>query len=171
MARFLIQLHQATALHYDLRLESAGVFRSWAVPKGPSLDPGVRRLAVEVPDHALAEGYESVNDYSGRIRGAIVWDEGTVEFLRKEPDHVTFQLHGHKLNGRFALIRTDGVNWILVKGDDEHVRRGSDIVAEAPESTRSGMTWPDLVAASRTDGPTRVVAPLPRADPSDPSGG
>lgn len=150
MARFLIQLHQATRLHYDLRLESAGVFRSWAVPKGPSLDPGVRRLAVQVPDHALGDGHEGVHEYSRGSRGGIVWDEGTVEFLRDEPAHVTFQLHGHKLMGRFALIRTDGTNWILVKGDDEHVRRGSDIVAEAPESIRSGMTWPELVAATRS---------------------
>ena len=152
MARFLIQLHQATALHYDLRLESAGVFRSWAVPKGPSLDPSVRRLAVEVPDHALSDGHEGVHEHSRGARGAIVWDEGSVEFLRDEVDHVTFRLDGHKLIGRFALVRTDGVNWILVKGDDEHVRRGSDIVAEAPESIRSGLTWPELVAAHRDNG-------------------
>jgi DNA ligase D-like protein (predicted 3'-phosphoesterase) len=171
MARFLIQLHQATNLHYDLRLESAGVFRSWAVPKGPSLDPGVRRLAVQVPDHALADGHEGAREYGGRSHGAIVWDEGTVEFLRDEPAHVTFRLHGYKLNGRFALIRTDGTSWILVKGDDEHGRRGSDIVAEAPESTRSGMSWPELAEAARSDGPTPVMAALPQpSGPDDRSG-
>ena len=147
-ARFLIQLHQATALHYDLRLESAGVFRSWAVPKGPSLDPGVRRLAVQVPDHALSDGHEGVRIHRGVSRGGIVWDEGTVQLLRDEPAHVTFLLDGHKLHGRFSLVRTDGVNWILVKGDDEHARRGSDIVVEAPESTRCGLTWDELVILS-----------------------
>ena len=147
-ARFLIQLHQATALHYDLRLESAGVFRSWAVPKGPSLDPGVRRLAVQVPDHALSDGHEGVHTHRGVSRGGIVWDEGTVQLLRDEPAHVTFLLDGYKLHGRFSLVRTDGTNWILVKGADEHARRGSDIVAEAPESTRCGLTWDELVRFS-----------------------
>ena len=160
MARFLIQLHQATALHYDLRLESSGVYRSWAVPKGPSMDPSVRRLAVEVPDHDLADGHEGVNESGTRSRGAIVWDEGTVEFLRDDPDRVTFVLDGHKLAGRFALVRTDGKNWILVKGDDEYVRRGSDIASEAPESVRSGLSWPELVAAHQSEGPIPVVAPV-----------
>lgn len=150
-ARFLVQLHRATALHFDLRLESAGVFRSWAVPRGPSLDPAVRRLAVQVPDHALSDGDEGVQTRGGVSRGRIVWDEGTVEIVRDEPAHVTFLLDGHKLQGRFSLVRTDGTNWILVKGDDEHARRGSDIVAEAPESTRCGLSWDEVVRLSTAD--------------------
>ena len=81
VARFVIQQHDATTLHFDLRLEIAGVLRSWAVPKGPSLDPKVRRLAVPVPDHSLAAGeFEGVHEGARRGSGAvIVWDEGTVE--------------------------------------------------------------------------------------------
>ena len=78
MPRFVVQLHDATTLHFDLRLELDGVLRSWAVPKGPSLDPGVRRLALPVPDHSMAAGeFEGVHAGSTRGSGAvIVWDEG-----------------------------------------------------------------------------------------------
>ena len=140
--RFVIQLHDATALHFDLRLQLDGVLRSWAVPKGPSLDPKVRRLAVPVEDHSMSAG-----QFEGRHRGAtrgsgavIIWDEGTVEVLTDEPDHLSFALHGHKLEGRFGLTRTGERSWILVKANDEHAARGSDIVAEQPGSVRSGKT-------------------------------
>jgi len=144
--RFVVQLHDATALHFDLRLQVDGVLRSWAVPKGPSLDPGVRRLAVPVADHSLSAG-----DFEERHRGAsrgsgavIIWDEGTVEVLTDEPDHLSFVLHGHKLEGRFGLTRTRGDSWILVKANDEHAARGSDIVAEQPESVRTRRTIEEL---------------------------
>ena len=71
----------------------------------------------------------------------IVWDEGTVEITRDDPDHLSFTLAGHKLAGRFGLTRTDDRRWILVKAFDEHARPGSDIVEEAPASVRSGRTW------------------------------
>ncbi len=79
--RFVVQLHDATTLHFDFRLQSGEVLRSWAVPKGPSLDPGVRRLAVPVEDHSLAAGeFEGVHDGQRRGTGAvIIWDEGTAE--------------------------------------------------------------------------------------------
>jgi bifunctional non-homologous end joining protein LigD len=145
-ARFVVQLHDATALHFDLRLQVGDVMRSWAVPKGPSLDPAVRRLAVPVADHALSAGeFEGVHEGGARGSGAvIIWDEGTVEISREEPDHLTFNLRGHKLNGGFGLTRTDARRWILVKASDEDARPGSDVVAESPASVRSGRTWQQL---------------------------
>jgi bifunctional non-homologous end joining protein LigD len=107
-SRFVVQLHDATALHYDLRLEVGGVLRSWAVPKGPALDPAVRRLAVPVPDHDLDAGdFEGVHEGQARGSGAvIIWDEGPAEILRDEPGHLSFRLHGRKLAGGFALTIT-----------------------------------------------------------------
>jgi bifunctional non-homologous end joining protein LigD len=146
MARYVVQLHDATTLHFDLRLEMRGVLRSWAVPKGPSLDPSVRRLAVPVEDHSLVAGeFEGVYEGGARGSGAvIIWDEGTVQILSEEPDHLSFVLRGMKLSGRYGLTRTDERSWLLVKATDEHARRGSDIVAERPESARSGKTWQEL---------------------------
>jgi DNA ligase D-like protein (predicted 3'-phosphoesterase) len=146
MARFVVQLHDATSLHFDLRLQVGDVLRSWAVPKGPSLDPAVRRLAVPVEDHSLSAGeFEGVHE--GQVRGSgavIIWDEGTVQILREEPNHLSFVLHGQKLTGRFGLTQTGERRWILVKANDEHSRPGSDIVAELPASVRSGRTWKEL---------------------------
>jgi DNA ligase D-like protein (predicted 3'-phosphoesterase) len=148
MSRFVVQLHDATTLHFDLRLEVDGVLRSWAVPKGPSLDPSVRRLAVPVEDHELSAGeFEGVHEGQGRGSGAvIIWDEGRVDDLRAEPEHLSFSLHGQKLNGRFGLTMTGERRWVLVKARDEDARLGSDVVAERPESVRSGRTWEELAA-------------------------
>jgi bifunctional non-homologous end joining protein LigD len=145
MCRFVVQLHDATMLHYDLRVQAGDVLRSWAVPKGPSLDPGVRRLAVPVEDHSLEAGeFEGVHEGSRGTGAVIIWDEGTAEIERDEPAQVSFVLEGHKLAGRFSLIRTGERSWILVKARDEHARPGSDIVAEAPASVRSGRTWREV---------------------------
>ena len=146
MPRFVVQLHDATTLHFDLRLQIGDVLRSWAVPKGPSLDPAARRLAVPVEDHSLSAGeFEGVHEGQGRGSGVvIVWDEGSLDLLREEADHLSFALDGEKLRGRYGLTRTGDRQWILVKADDEFARRGSDIVAERPESVRSGRTWQDL---------------------------
>ena len=143
MRRFVVQQHDATTLHFDLRLQTDGVLRSWAVPKGPSLDPAVRRLAVEVADHSLAAGdFEGVHAGATRGTGAvIVWDEGEITDLRQEGDHLGFTLRGTKLAGRFGLTRTGGRQWVLVKARDDAARPGSDVVAERPESVRSGRTW------------------------------
>ena len=144
--RFVVQVHDATTLHFDFRLQSGEVLRSWAVPKGPSLDPGVRRLAVPVEDHSLAAGeFEGVHDGQRRGTGAvIIWDEGTADVVRDEPGHLSFILHGQKLSGGFALTRTGPKRWILIKVRDEAARAGSDIVAERPASVRSGKTWKQL---------------------------
>ena len=148
MPRFVIQLHDATTLHFDFRLELGGVLRSWAVPKGPSLDPGERRLAVTVADHELGHAdFEGVYADAARGSGAvIIWDEGTFDLVRERPGHVAVELHGRKLTGGFALTRTGKRQWILVKMADDHARRGSDVVAERPESVRSGLTWQELAA-------------------------
>ncbi len=151
LPRFVVQLHDATTLHFDFRLQSGQVLRSWAVPKGPSLDPGVRRLAVPVEDHDLPAGeFEGVHQGQRRGSGAvIIWDEGTAEIVRQDPGHVSFVLHGRKLSGGFALTRTGERRWILVKVRDEGARPGSDIVTERPASVRSGLTWQELLARSR----------------------
>jgi DNA ligase D-like protein (predicted 3'-phosphoesterase) len=150
---FVVQEHQATAHHYDVRLEVDGVMRSWAVPKGPSLDPAAKRLAVEVEDHSLGH-----NDFEGATgNGAvIIWDRGTYEQGGRvawpealERGHAVFVLHGEKLRGGFALQRTrPGAKpqWLLIKRRDDDARPGSDIVAERPESVVSGDTLSDLLA-------------------------
>lgn len=144
--RFVVQLHDATTLHFDFRLQSGDVLRSWAVPKGPSLDPGIRRLAVPVEDHSMSAGeFEGVHEGHRRGSGAvIIWDEGTATIVRDEPGHISFVLDGRKLSGGFALTRTGEKRWILVKVRDEQARPGSDIAAERPESIRSGQTWQEL---------------------------
>ncbi|CAA9510801.1 MAG: DNA_ligase_IV_Ku-like [uncultured Solirubrobacteraceae bacterium] len=149
---FVVQEHQATAHHYDLRLEVDGVMRSWAVPKGPSLDPAVKRLAVQVEDHSL--GY---NDFEGTLGGGgvIVWDRGTYEQGGRvawpealERGHAVFVLHGEKLRGGFALQRTRPAakpQWLLIKRKDDEARPGTDIAAERPESVASGRTLAELL--------------------------
>jgi DNA ligase D-like protein (predicted 3'-phosphoesterase) len=144
---FVVQEHQATAHHYDFRLEVDGVMRSWAVPKGPSLDPAVKRLAVQVPDHDI--GHNSFEG-AGHGGGVIIWDRGTYEQGGRVPwpealhrGHAVFVLHGEKLQGGFALQRTgrgDPPQWLLIKRRDEHARAGSDVVAERPESVVTGRT-------------------------------
>jgi DNA ligase D-like protein (predicted 3'-phosphoesterase) len=149
---FVVQEHQATAHHFDVRLEVDGLMRSWAVPKGPSLDPTVKRLAVEVEDHSLSH-----NDFEGTTAGGavIIWDRGAYEQGGRVPwpealerGHAVFVLHGEKLHGGFALQRTRGgekPQWLLIKRRDEYARRGSDIVSERPESVESGATLADLL--------------------------
>jgi DNA ligase D-like protein (predicted 3'-phosphoesterase) len=142
---FVVQEHAATAHHFDLRLEVDGVMRSWAVPKGLSLDPAVKRLAVEVEDHTIAyNAFEGVTE-GGRV---IVWDRGTYEQGGRVPwpealtrGHAVFVLHGEKLRGGFALQRTrpgPKPQWLLIKRRDDHARPGFDIVAEHPRSVLSG---------------------------------
>jgi DNA ligase D-like protein (predicted 3'-phosphoesterase) len=153
---FVVQEHQATAHHFDFRLEVDGVMRSWAVPKGPSMDPTVKRLAVQVEDHGLDH-----NDFEGSTGsgGVIIWDRGTYEQGGRVPwpeaierGHAVFVLHGEKLEGGFALQRTGGgakPQWLLIKRSDEHARRGSDVAAERPESVQSGVTLAELLDQTR----------------------
>ncbi len=149
---FVVQEHAATARHFDLRLEVGGAMRSWAVPKGPSMDPAVKRLAVEVEDHDLAH-----NDFEGKTDGGgvIVWDRGHYEQGGRVPwpealerGHAVFVLHGEKLRGGFALQRTrpgDKPQWLLIKRRDDEARPGSDIVAEQPQSVLGGGVLDELL--------------------------
>jgi DNA ligase D-like protein (predicted 3'-phosphoesterase) len=150
-SRFVVQLHDATTLHFDLRLQIGDVLRSWAVPKGPSLDPKTRRLAVPVDDHDLEAGdFEGVHEGHRRGSGAvIIWDEGAAEIVTDEPAHLSFILHGSKLAGGFALTRTGERRWILVKARDDAARPGSDVVAERPASSRTGRTWQELASKTK----------------------
>jgi DNA ligase D-like protein (predicted 3'-phosphoesterase) len=148
---FVVQEHDATAHHFDLRLEVDGVMRSWAVPKGPSLDPAVKRLAVEVPDHDLAH-----NAFEGALEGGhvIVWDRGSYEQGGRVPwpealdrGHAVFVLHGEKLRGGFALQRTRPgakAQWLLIKRRDGFAQPGSDVVEEHSRSVLSGRTLSEV---------------------------
>lgn len=152
---FVVQEHQARAHHFDLRLEVDGVMRSWAVPKGPSLDPSDKRLAIQVEDHTLAH-----NEFEGLLDGGavIVWDRGTYEQGGRvawpealERGHAVFVLHGRKLRGGFALQRTRGGSkpqWLLIKRRDEFARPGYDVQDEQPHSVKTGRTLAALLQPS-----------------------
>ena len=151
MPVFVVQKHRATSLHYDFRLEVDGVMRSWAVPKGPSYDPGERRLAMAVDDHPM-----SWNEFEGVIgegygKGAvIIWDQGTYSNALEKPmaealseGYARFVLEGTKLRGEWSLRRMSGQrkeSWLLSKRRDEHADPDRDVVAEEPASVVSGLT-------------------------------
>jgi DNA ligase D-like protein (predicted 3'-phosphoesterase) len=153
---FVVQEHRASTHHFDLRLQVDGVMRSWAVPKGPSMDPGVKRLAVQVEDHGIAH-----NEFEGPSGhgGVIVWDRGSYEQGGRvawpealERGHAVFVLHGEKLRGGFALQRTRGEGaksqWLLLKRRDEEALAGSDLVREQPRSVASGRSLDELIGDS-----------------------
>jgi DNA ligase D-like protein (predicted 3'-phosphoesterase) len=149
---FVVQEHAARAHHFDLRLEVDGSMRSWAVPRGPSTDPAVKRLAVQVEEHAMEH-----NNFEGPTGagGVIVWDNGTYEQGGRvswpqalERGHAVFVLHGQKLQGGFALQRTRGgekPQWLLLKRRDALAQPGYDVVAEQPRSVISGRTLPEIM--------------------------
>ncbi len=176
--RFVVQKHQASHLHYDLRLEHAGVLKSWAVPKGPSMDPRDKRLAIQVEDHPLA-----YKDFKGRIpegqygAGLVeIWDKGTYaledasgrgraarsmsESLSK--GHIDFVLRGKKLRGLFTLVRLKNKDdqWLLIKRSDPPVRlrpvplRSRAWISKerpkAPSPPRPGPCWRPLSTGRST---------------------
>lgn len=161
---FVVQLHDARRLHYDVRLEVDGVLKSWAVPRGPSLDPAIKRLAVPTEDHALEyAGYEGVIEGSRYGTGAvIVWDVGVYQNLTKDQDrrpiepadaiergHFKFRLQGAKLTGSWAFTRTgrDG-DWLLVKVRDAAADPDVDLTVTEPRSVLSGLTIEELAATT-----------------------
>ncbi len=158
--RFVVQRHRATRLHYDLRLEVEGVLTSWAVPKGPTLDPSTRSLAVHVEDHPLEyydfEGVIPKGEYGGG--DVIVWDWGTWEPAGTDDPAAAiaagdlhFDLYGEKLAGRFVLVRRKGRSerdWLLLHKHDDHAVAGWD-PEDHPRSVKSGRTN-DQVAAAPT---------------------
>ena len=141
----MIQKHRATALHYDLRLEIGDAMPSWAVPKGPSLDPSQKRLAMQVEDHPLEyAGFEGVipeGEYGGGT--VMIWDEGTYEMLDDTDPNVAlrrgelrFVVKGRKLKGRWTLVRTGPGKWLLIKGRDAYART-TDITKTRARSVRT----------------------------------
>ncbi|MGA9891637.1 MAG: DNA polymerase ligase N-terminal domain-containing protein, partial [Xanthobacteraceae bacterium] len=163
--RYVIQKHDATRLHYDLRLELDGVMRSWAVTRGPSLNPDDKRLAVHVEDHPVEynsfEGTIPEAEYGGGT--VMIWDRGT---WTPEGDphkgyakgHLEFTLHGEKLHGRWHLVRmrprpgnrrdAGHDNWLLIKGKDEEARggRAADILDAEPLSAATGRSMEEIAA-------------------------
>lgn len=160
--RFVIQKHDASKLHYDFRLEVGGVLKSWAIPKGPSRDPGQKRLAVPTEDHPIDyidfEGVIPEGNYGAGT--VIVWDTGTYCNLNEDNDkttsmkkaiedgHVDIWLEGQKLKGGYALIRTGKGNrkfWLFLKKKDELADNSKDILIERPESVLSGRTIDEIM--------------------------
>src|SRR6186997_2218970 len=171
--RYVIQKHDATRLHYDLRLELDGVMLSWAVTRGPSLVPGDKRLAIHVEDHPIEyntfEGTIPKGQYGGGT--VMIWDRGTWE---PEDDprrglqkgHLDFSLDGAKLSGRWHLVRMHRRpgekrnNWLLIKSDDESARgaRDKDILEEQPLSIATGRTMDEI-----TEGASKKLSRLKKA--------
>ena len=161
---YVVQKHRATNLHYDFRLEFNGVLLSWAVPKGPSLDPSVKRLAMQVEDHPIDyAGFEGVipeGEYGGGT--VMVWDRGTwtpetddvADALEK--GELKFTVQGEKLKGSWALVRTRGYgsgckqSWLLIKHRDSFAS-SRDIAVEKPKSVISGKLLAQIAAENGGD--------------------
>jgi len=150
---FVVQKHRASQLHYDFRLEADGVLKSWAVPKGPSLDPTVKRLAMQVEDHPVAyakfEGVIPEGEYGGGT--VMVWDYGTYKpeetsdvsaAIRK--GELKFSLSGKKLMGSWALVRTRDRQWLLIKHRDHYSAEGIDVAEVAPASILTRRTLAEI---------------------------
>jgi bifunctional non-homologous end joining protein LigD len=162
---FVIQKHAASHLHYDFRLEMEGVLKSWAVPKGPSYDPTVKRLAMMTEDHpydyASFEGVIPAGNYGGG--NVIIWDNGTWEFIEPGNDPVkavrsgklTFRMFGKKMFGEWALVKihgrpgSKGNEWLLLKHRDEFANPDVDVTALAPRSVISNLTVDEIGASKR----------------------
>jgi bifunctional non-homologous end joining protein LigD len=161
--RFLVQKHAARRLHYDLRLELDGVLKSWAVPRGPSVDPGDKRLAVRTEDHPLSygdfEGVIPAEQYGGGT--VMLWDRGTYTYGGSDPDPVEglrrgyekgdfkFVLNGKRLKGSWTLVRMrrdrpGKQQWLLIKHRDEHAAPGSDVAADYQTSVATGRTMDEI---------------------------
>jgi bifunctional non-homologous end joining protein LigD len=163
LPRFVVQKHDSRSLHYDFRLEVDGVLKSWAVPKGPSSDPKVKRLAVPTEDHPFEyAGFEGVIPQPEYGAGTVmVWDYGTYRNLRDRSDHplsmersisegkIEVELHGKKLKGAWVLLRTGfgpkGSGWLLKKMKDEKVPE-EDPVAALPNSAKTGRKMEQIAA-------------------------
>jgi DNA ligase D-like protein (predicted 3'-phosphoesterase) len=159
---FVVQKHAATSLHYDFRLEVDGVLVSWAVPKGPSLDPAHRRLAMRVEDHPKSWAkFEGVIARGYGAGAVIVWDRGTYRNLSERDGeelpmaealaegHAAFELAGEKLRGAWSLRRMEKAqagSWLLTKRRDDEALPGSDVVTDRPDSVVSGLTIEEVSA-------------------------
>src|SRR6202040_4177570 len=155
---FVVQKHRASQLHYDFRLEYNGTLLSWAIPKGPSLDPSVKRLAMHVEDHPIEyasfEGVIPESEYGGGT--VMVWDQGT--WTPEVPDvaaalekgDLRFTLHGKKLKGSWVLVRTRGygsgskTSWLLIKHRDEYASASVEVAEEMPRSAVSNRLLAEI---------------------------
>ncbi len=159
---FVVQKHASRSTHYDFRLEDEGVLKSWAVPKGPSTDPHEKQLALETEDHPIEyaqfEGIIPPGNYgAGKV---IIWDRGTFKNLKDIPLSVALkkgeavvELHGEKLKGDYALIRTnyhDKKAWLLIKMKDSYARPEYSITHEQPKSIISHKTIEELNEPEKT---------------------
>lgn len=166
---FVIQKHDASNLHYDIRLEVDGVLKSWAVPKGPSTDPREKRLAIATEDHPLDyAGFEGVipeGEYGGGT--VLIWDRGPYENITEageggqrpmaealEAGHVLVRLHGEKVSGGYAFQRVDDDKdqWLLVKMDDAEADARRNPVSTEPLSVKSGRDLEEIAADGCDDG-------------------
>lgn len=160
--RFVVQKHDASRLHYDFRLEVNDVLKSWAIPKGPSMDPSQKRLAVPTEDHPIDyidfEGIIPQGNYGAGT--VIVWDIGIYRNLKEnipmdqavEEGHIDIWLEGEKLKGGYALIQTGKGNrkfWLLFKKKDDKANSESDILIDSPESVLSGRTIDDITNSKK----------------------
>ena len=141
--RFVVHEHEATRLHYDFRLEMHGVLRSWAIPKGPSMDDSHKRLAVLVDDHPLEyidfEGIIPEGRYgAGPV---VVWDNGTYDLLEEKTDKISFILKGKKLKGNFTLVRMKGKEkeWLLIKQKDKYSQTGWKLMTSLTAEKRAEL--------------------------------
>jgi bifunctional non-homologous end joining protein LigD len=170
---FCVQRHHARQLHYDLRIEIGGVLKSWAVPKGPTLDPDEKRMAVLVEDHpmeyATFEGVIPKGNYGAG--SMMLYDHGSYEVIGEpaaeaqlQRGDFKFRLHGHKLRGDFALVRTRDNQWLLIKKRDEHAIKGWDSEMYA-RSVKTGRTQQEIaghVQPGHAHLPGAIHAPMPR---------
>lgn len=165
-ALFVIQKHDASTLHYDFRIEADGVLKSWAVPKGPSMNPRDKRLAVPTEDHPLAyAAFEGVIPDGQYGAGTVmVWDTGIVENIKKddsgrevplsrqiEEGHATFLLDGMKLKGAFALIRSGKgrqQRWFLIKMIDDEADPGYNPVTSEPDSAITNRSIDEIAGSA-----------------------
>ncbi len=179
-ALYVVQKHWASHLHYDFRIELGGVMKSWAVPKGPSLDPKDKRMAVQVEDHPIAyasfEGAIPPRQYgAGKV---IVWDRGLWRPLGDagqglRDGNLKFELQGHKLHGKWVLVRMKGkgekqVPWLLIKEKDSFARASADyrIVDDLPDSVHGLADSATVPSKVRTSAASDAPAPTPQAAPS-----
>lgn len=171
--QFVIQKHDATRLHYDLRLEMDGVMKSWAVPKGPSADPSVKRLAMQVEDHPIEyntfEGTIPAGEYGGGT--VMLWDNGTYDIENPTDDdpnssasdqydrgELKIMFHGKRIKGSYALVRTKGMggssskpSWLLIKHRDDQARPETDssLTEKYMKSGTTGRTMDEISEGSR----------------------
>jgi len=168
---FVIQKHRASSLHYDFRLEHDGVMLSWAVPKGPSLDPSNKRFAMQTEDHPIEynrfEGVIPEGEYGGGT--VMIWDRGTWEPEVEDVDRalakgdLKFTLHGQKLRGSWVLVRMRDRQWLLIKHRDKAAST-TDIIADKPRSAVSRRTLASI--ARRAGASPRQLAQAEEADAS-----